>query len=214
MSVPGRSVSPEALEEARRLYERTNVPVQQVADLLGISKSTFNLRRQRWGWTPRMARIPGAPAPRADVIPQDLHPQDLRPQDLRPQDPLADDPSAAGPPPIAVAAGAAAPAGAAPASRGDLINRLVRRIEGEIAALERLVALAGLAVAARPEASQADSERAARTLAILVRSLRELAALDREQPDGSDDDADRDADAFRRELGRTLERVLASGEAA
>lgn len=199
MSVPGRSVSPEALEEARRLYERTNVPVQQVADLLGISKSTFNLRRQRWGWTPRMARIPGAPAPRADVIPQD---------------PLADDPPAAGPPPIAVAAGAAAPAEAAPASRGDLINRLVRRIEGEIAALERLVALAGLAVAARPEASQADSERAARTLAILVRSLRELAALDREQPDGSDDDADRDADAFRRELGRTLERVLASGEAA
>lgn len=209
MSVPGRSVSPEALEEARRLYERTNVPVQQVADLLGISKSTFNLRRQRWGWTPRMARIPGAPVPRADVIPQDL-----RPQDLRPQDPLADDPPVAGPPPVTVAAGAAAPAGAAPASRGDLINRLVRRIEGEIAALERLVALAGLAVAARPESSQADSERAARTLAILVRSLRELAALDREQPDGSDDDADRDADAFRRELGRTLERVLASGEAA
>lgn len=204
MSVPGRSVSPEALEEARRLYERTNVPVQQVADLLGISKSTFNLRRQRWGWTPRMARIPGAAAPRADLTPQDLTSQDL----------LTDDPPVAGPPPVTGTLGAAAPAEAAPASRGDLINRLVRRIEGEIAALERLVALAGLAVAARPEASQADSERAARTLAILVRSLRELAALDREQPDGSDDDADRDADAFRRELGRTLERVLASGEAA
>lgn len=204
MSVPGRSVSPEALEEARRLYERTNVPVQQVADLLGISKSTFNLRRQRWGWTPRMARIPGAPAPLAEPTPQDP----------RSQDPLADDPPAAGPPAVTGAAGAAASAQAAPASRGELINRLVRRIEREIAALERLVALAGLAVAARPEASQADSERAARTLAILVRSLRELAALDREQPDGSDDDADRDADAFRRELGRTLERVLASGEAA
>lgn len=202
MSVPGRSVSPEALEEARRLYERTNVPVQQVADLLGISKSTFNLRRQRWGWTPRMARIPGAPAPRADLPLQDL------------QELIMDDPPAAGPPPVTGAVGAAAPAEAAPASRGELINRLVRRIEREIAALERLVALAGLAVAARPEASQADSERAARTLAILVRSLRELAALDREQPDGSDDDADRDADAFRRELGRTLERVLAGGEAA
>ncbi|WP_421696863.1 hypothetical protein [Ancylobacter sp.] len=209
MSVPGRSVSPEALEEARRLYERTNVPVQQVADLLGISKSTFNLRRQRWGWTPRMARIPGAPAPRADPPPQDLPPQDLTPQD-----PLAGDLPASGPPPATGTAAAPAPAEAVPASRGELINRLVRRIEREIAALERLVALAGLAVAARPEASQADSERAARTLAILVRSLRELAALDREQPDGSDDDADRDADAFRRELGRTLERVLASGEAA
>lgn len=204
MSVPGRSVSPEALEEARRLYERTNVPVQRVADLLGISKSTFNLRRQRWGWTPRMARIPGAPVPLADPLPQDTpsHHETLA------------DPPAAGPSPAAGTAGAASPAEAAPASRGELINRLVRRIEREIAALERLVALAGLAVAARPEASQADSERAARTLAILVRSLRELAALDREQPDGSDDDADRDADAFRRELGRTLERVLASGEAA
>lgn len=200
MSVPGRSVSPEALEEARRLYERTNVPVQQVADLLGISKSTFNLRRQRWGWTPRMARIPGAPVPPADPLPHDTPSQHEAP--------------AAGPPPGPAAGRAAAPAEAAPASRGELINRLVRRIEREIAALERLVALAGLAVAARPEASQADSERAARTLAILVRSLRELAALDREQPDGSDDDADRDADAFRRELGRTLERVLAGGEAA
>lgn len=200
MSVPGRSVSPEALEEARRLYERTNVPVQQVADLLGISKSTFNLRRQRWGWTPRMARIPGAPVPPADPLPHDTPSQHETP--------------AAGPPPGPALGRAAAPAEAAPASRGELINRLVRRIEREIAALERLVALAGLAVAARPEASQADSERAARTLAILVRSLRELAALDREQPDGSDDDADRDADAFRRELGRTLERVLAGGEAA
>ncbi|UOK71058.1 hypothetical protein [Ancylobacter polymorphus] len=204
MSVPGRSVSPEALEEARRLYERTNVPVQQVADLLGISKSTFNLRRQRWGWTPRMARIPGAPALLADTTPQDPTSQDL----------LTDDPPVAGPPPVPGTLGAAAPAEAAPASRSELINRLVRRIEREIAALERLVALAGLAVAARPEASQADSERAARTLAILVRALRELAALDREQPDGSDDDADRDADAFRRELGRTLERVLAGGQAA
>ncbi|WP_371345265.1 hypothetical protein [Ancylobacter sp. IITR112] len=199
MSVPGRSVSPEALEEARRLYERTNVPVQQVADLLGISKSTFNLRRQRWGWTPRMARIPGAPVSPADPLPQDTPSQHEAPAD---------------PPPVHLAGGAATPAETAPASRGELINRLVRRIEREIAALERLVALAGLAVAARPEASQADSERAARTLAILVRSLRELAALDREQPDGSDDDADRDADAFRRELGRTLERVLAGGEAA
>lgn len=200
MSVPGRSVSPEALEEARRLYERTNVPVQQVADLLGISKSTFNLRRQRWGWTPRMARIPGAPASLAEPPPQDL----------TPQEPFADNSPIAWPPPATGTPGAATLAEAAPASRGELINRLVRRIEREIAALERLVALAGLAVAARPEASQADSERAARTLAILVRSLRELAALDREQPDGSDDDAD----AFRRELGRTLERVLASGEAA
>lgn len=180
MSVAVRSISPEALEEARRLYELTRVPVQQVADMLGISKSTLNVRRRLWGWAPRMARIPGAAAPTAT-------------------------------PP---AAAEDAPVENVSASRGELINRLVRRIEGEIAALERLVGRAGLAVALKPDAAHAESERAARTLAILVRSLRELAALDKLEPDGSDDDADRDADAFRRELGRTLERVLAGGPAS
>ena len=172
MSVPVRPVSPEALDEARRLYELTRVPVQQVADMLGISKSTLNTRRRLWGWTPRKGRIPRA----------------------------------------ADAAEEAAPN--APASRGELIARLVRRIEAEIAAIERRVMLAGLGPAQQPEATHADGERAARTLAILVRALRELAALEKQEPDGSDDDASRDADTFRRELGQTLERMLAGGETA
>ncbi|MDQ0347208.1 hypothetical protein [Ancylobacter vacuolatus] len=170
MSVPVRPVSPEALDEARRLYELTRVPVQQVADMLGISKSTLNTRIKLWGWTRRIGRIPRA----------------------------ADE--------------GAAPD--VPASRGELIARLVRRIEAEIAAIERRVLLAGLGPAQQPEASHADGERAARTLAILVRALRELAALEKQEPDGSDDDASRDADTFRRELGRTLERMLAGGETA
>lgn len=171
MSVPVRPVSPEALEEARRLYELTRVPVQQVADMLGISKSTLNVRRRLWGWTPRKGRIPRAADESA--VPAD-----------------------------------------SPADRRALIARLVRRIESEIAAIERLVGRAGLKAALKPEASHADSERAARTLAILVRSLRELAALDKLEPDGNEDDASRDADTFRRELGQTLERVLAGGETA
>ncbi|ADH88029.1 conserved hypothetical protein [Ancylobacter novellus DSM 506] len=93
--------------------------------------------------------------------------------------------------------------------RRALIARLVRRIEAEIAAVERLVAKAGRE---RETDGVAETERAARTLAILVRSLRELAALEKDEP-GGDDDAARDADAFRRELGETLERVLAAGEA-
>lgn len=95
--------------------------------------------------------------------------------------------------------------------RRTLIARLVQRIEAEIAAVERLVAKAGRE---RETDGVADAERAARTLAVLVRALRELAALEKNEPDGTEDDAAaRDADAFRRELGATLERVLAAGEA-
>ena len=118
---------------------------------------------------------------------------------FRPGVPLAD------PPAPALEEGI--PAEALP--RGELIARLVRRIEAEIAAVERLVAKAGRE---RETDGVAETERAARTLAILVRSLRELAALEKDEP-GGDDDAARDADAFRRELGETLERVLAAGEA-
>ncbi|WP_428029246.1 hypothetical protein [Ancylobacter sp.] len=191
MSVPARAISPEALEEARRLYERTGVPVQQVADLLGISKSTLNIRRRLWGWKPRMARIPLA------------GPADISPTDL----------ATSGMAPAGVVTEAKPVDAAPPTERRELIARLVRRIETEIAAIERLVGLAGLHAATNPQAGPADGERAARTLAILVRSLRELAALEKLEPDRNDDDATRDADAFRRELGQTLERVLAGGEA-
>lgn len=94
-------------------------------------------------------------------------------------------------------------------SRRALIARLVTRIEGEISAVERIVARAGLS----PGRTGAEAERAARTLAVLVRSLRELAALDRGEADtaaGDEEEDDvRDADAYRRELAATLERVLA-----
>ncbi|MFD2031711.1 hypothetical protein ACFSKM_17940 [Ancylobacter dichloromethanicus] len=150
MAIPARPVSPEALDEARRLYELTNVPVKQVADMLGIAKSTLSHRVRLWGWQPRKARIPLALPPPA--LPPTVEP---------------------------VAAGAGAVAAGPPADRRELIARLVRRIETEIAAIERLVGRAGLNAAMKPEASHADGERAARTLAILVRSLRELAALEK-----------------------------------
>ena len=102
-------------------------------------------------------------------------------------------------------AGSPSPA-AAPVPRRELIAR----IETEIAAVERLLAKAGFDAGTD---SAADTERAARTLAVLVRSLRELAAIERGQaPDN--EEAERDADAYRRELEATLERVLAGGAAA
>ncbi|MCS0494194.1 hypothetical protein [Ancylobacter mangrovi] len=169
MPVPAQSISPEALEEARRLYEGASLPLWAVASRLGVSRSTLHRRAKRWGWRRGNAYRPCAPPGQS--------------------------------------------AGSAPTSpelpRPVLIRRLVTRVENEIAAVERLIARAGLV-----EGGAAEAERAARTLAILVRSLRELAALEKDGPARDEDEAGlRDADAFRRELGETLERVLA-GRAA
>ncbi|MBS7542016.1 hypothetical protein [Ancylobacter oerskovii] len=180
MTIPKRDVPPEAIEEARRLYEHTRVSNQHIADLLGISRSTLSVRIGQWGWRRRKDRLalmgpgpePGAPEP--------------------------------------AAAAAVATEADGPVSRRLLIARLVARMEGELAAVERLLARAGL----HAGRSGADAERAARTLAILVRAMRELAAISRDAnedagDEGAHDDVFRNADAYRRELAEALERVLA-----
>lgn len=188
MPMPVRLLAPEAVAHARRLYEQTDVPAENIAQMLGIGLRTFYQRRRAWGWRARVPhRFNGDPAL---LVPASVEGGD------------------------AGGAGKEGDAAGPPADRRELIARLVRRIETEIAAIERLVGLAGLNAAMKPEAGHADGERAARTLAILVRSLRELAALEKLEPDRDDDDANRDADTFRRELGDTLERVLAGGEAS
>lgn len=176
MSIPVQAVSPEAMEEARRLYEQTNVPLHTIAVGLGIGRWALSRRVRLWGWTPRARRIPLTLPPRAAA-------GSTGASDRPP------------PPPEAV-------------PRRAMIARLMTRIEAELATVEQLLAHAG-----RASDGTADTERAARTLAILVRSLRELAALERGQaPD--DEEAERDAGAYRRELEATLERVLAGGAAA
>ncbi|MFK8252240.1 hypothetical protein [Ancylobacter terrae] len=189
MSIPARAPTPEAIAEARRLYEHSRVPMQAIAELLGISKSTLNLRIRDWGWKRRQGRIP-------------LHM------------PAAGEaaPDAAAPAGSAAHPDAAPLPGLSPAGgRRELIARLVARIETEIARIERLLLRAGLNPGV---ADGSEAERAARTLGVLVRSLRELAALERgTAPDEDEEEPTRDADAYRRELAAALDRVLA-GRAA
>lgn len=97
-----------------------------------------------------------------------------------------------------------------------LVDRVRSAVEREIAAIE--------AVLIRVESAtlrSADAERAARTLASLVKTLREVAALEREEDGGAQPDAFRDIETFRRELADRLDRIRAaqiseqgSGEAA
>lgn len=188
MSIPARAPTPEAIAEARRLYEHTRVPMQAIAELLGISKSTLNLRIRDWGWTRRQGRIPVGMPP---VVAGGGD---------RPPGGSAMAPDAAPLPGLSPAGG-----------RRELIARLVARIEAEIAKVERLLMRAGL----NPGLGDgSEAERAARTLGVLVRSLRELAALERGTvPDEDEEGPSRDADAYRRELAAALDRVLA-GRAA
>jgi hypothetical protein len=98
-------------------------------------------------------------------------------------------------------------------SRGALVARMWRTAELQVEEIEDRLAVAGLAVAER--------ESNARTLAIVAKTLRELAAVDdAEQPgkekkqapdhDIDDDPVPRDIDEFRRELARRINALIDS----
>jgi hypothetical protein len=68
MPVAPKSITPAMLAEARRLYTRTQVPVEEICTLLGIGTYTFYQRRKQWGWPMRSKRTPKDPPP--------VHPDD------------------------------------------------------------------------------------------------------------------------------------------
>lgn len=98
--------------------------------------------------------------------------------------------------------------------RRGLLKRLWRAAERQIDEIETR-----LARAADPEAApRPDSEKDARALAVLARTLRELTALEAEarkrRKAKDQDDTVRDLDTFRRELARRLDRLRAGGDGA
>jgi hypothetical protein len=107
---------------------------------------------------------------------------------------------------------AAAPA-LAIAENESLVDRVRSAVEREIVAIE--------AVLTRVESARlrsTDAERAARTLATLVKTLREVAALQRdEKPERESGDAPedefRDLEEFRAELAERLDRIRRSRNA-
>jgi hypothetical protein len=106
---------------------------------------------------------------------------------------------------LAEIAEAAAPA-LAVVRHATLVERVRSAVEREIAAIE--------AVLLRVESAKlrsADAERAARTLASLVKTLREVAAMEREdETESGRPDAFSDIETFRRELADRLDRIRAS----
>jgi hypothetical protein len=58
MPYPPRPISPALVTEARRLYEDTNVPVRDIAVLVGLSERTLYTRIHKWKWRMRRDRVP------------------------------------------------------------------------------------------------------------------------------------------------------------
>ena len=50
-------IPPEKIEQAKKLYEGTSVPVRDIALMLGIGVTTFLRRVKLWRWIPRNRRL-------------------------------------------------------------------------------------------------------------------------------------------------------------
>jgi hypothetical protein len=90
-----------------------------------------------------------------------------------------------------------------------LVGRLWRTAEAQVRDIEERLA--------RHQQQPDDRERDARTLAVLVKTMRELAALDAIRDGGAspadsdhDDGGPRDLDEFRRELARRMDAIVAA----
>ncbi len=57
--------------EARRLYEQTNVPVGDIARMIGVTERALYRRIEAWGWRMRVERIAAAMTPPPPVPPPD-----------------------------------------------------------------------------------------------------------------------------------------------
>lgn len=95
-------------------------------------------------------------------------------------------------------------------SRKTLVARVSTSIERELFAVEQLLASNG-----GTSALDTETERRARTLASLARTLRELSQLEpaKTKPKADDDAIPRDLDELRRELARRLDGLIADAKA-
>jgi hypothetical protein len=197
------TLTDEAWAQLRRDYEHTDKPVQDICLEYGTTPNTLRDRVRRWGWTPRRLPIP-AEGPPPLPAPQIAHAAPLAPivppvDTAAPSGPAAQAETA---PCLAVpnaAGGEDAPAEPAPIAR-----RLQAAVARVLPAIE--ATLANLAASAHPR----EMERAARALAALTRTLRELNTLLSQHQAAAIEDDIPDIDAFRLDLARRINLFVAS----
>jgi hypothetical protein len=209
MAFEKKIFAPDAVANARRLYEQTQTSLDEVAASLGITRKTLASRIVEWGWTPRKTAkaaksarnkstraARGTEAKRASLKRANAKKANSKRAKTKPE--KAGTVAASPAQQQREATGAAA-----------LAVRVQRVVERELDAIDTILGAIGAADAA-------EAERSARTLASLARALKEvmrLAAPDEPADADDDDPVPRDLDEFRRELARRIE-ALAGGSAA
>ncbi|HXD46589.1 MAG TPA: hypothetical protein VN655_15790 [Pseudolabrys sp.] len=186
------------LTKARYLYEHTLTPVDDIAAMLGMSKTPFYKRVQEGGWAPRRVRSATGEFVRV-LIDGALTAADFA--NRAPSPPAAD--MAAAPPADLPPAGGAPPE---PVDRLALAAQLLAVVKRHIAAIERLQDVI-------QPGNPVEAERNARTLAVMGRALCEVHTLlrpprDERNDDPDDDSIPLDADEFRRALAEKLEGLV------
>jgi len=180
-----KEIAPELLAEAKRLYELTLAPVDDIAAMMGVSRGLFYRVVRKGGWRGRRAHVGTfefAHALSGTAV------ATLTPTPAPAQQPRAEVGVAADP--------------LSPEQRLAMALRIQRVVEREMDAMERILAVI-------QPSDQIEAEHGARTLANVSRALREIKALtDPDEvtpPDDADDDPiPLDIDEFRNELARRI----------
>ena len=184
MAPPRKQIAPELIAEGRRLYEQTLARVDDIAAMMGISRSWFQQRAREWGWSRRRANAgitDLARVLRSRAVASVTSKAGGKPRNDTP------------------------PAGSTTQATA-LAARIQSVVEREMDAVDRVLNTLG-------PADQGEAERAARTLASLAKTMREIAALMLPEqvtpPDETDDDSvPRDIDEFRRALARRIDALV------
>ena len=92
------------------------------------------------------------------------------------------------------------------ANRVSLVTRLWRTAERQVRDVEERLK--------RADQDAGERERDARLMAVLVKTVRELTAIDEKNPELAPDDDERDIEDFRRELARKVDAIIAERDGA
>lgn len=184
---PKKLIPPERLAEARRLYEQTLAPVDDIVALLDVSHSLFYRIVKEGGWRGRRAHVGTFEFARAltgtglaTFVPEPA------------EQPRAE--MVAGFDPVSAQ------------RRAALAQRIMGAVERELDAVGRVLDRVA-------PADQIEAEHGARTLASISRTLREITALNQSDQVAPTDDTDDDSvpvdiDALRSELARRLHALI------
>jgi len=185
---PRKQISPELLAEAKRLYEQTLAPVDDIAAMLGLSRTPFYKRVREGGWRGRRA-LTGAfhfaralSGEAAMAMTPDPAEQPRAEPELRADPPLPEQPMA-------------------------IASRMQAVVERQMDAVERVLAKIA-------PSDQIEAEHSARALASIARTLREIAALTEPKQETPSDETDddpvpRNMDEFRIALAGRIEAFVA-----